>query len=381
MPRPLLPVVARGTGLIPALAAAIEGTGPAVLPLPDGFDGDRLRAAMRPDEPVPDDVAVVIATSGSTGVPKGVLLTANALRDSARATHDRLGGPGQWLLALPVSRVAGLQVLVRSLEAGTSPVVLGGLDEFAAAAARLDPATRRYAALVPTQLLRLLDAGVDLSPYDAILVGGAAAPGTLLSRARAAGARVVTTYGMTETCGGCVYDGVPLDGVRVEVDGAGRIRLGGPMIARGYRVPPDDSPESFENGWFRTADLGRLRDDGTLEVLGRADDVIVSGGVNVAPAAVEEILVAHPRVRECAVSGRSDPEWGQRVVAYVVTTDPADPPTLAGLRSHVTARLGGAAAPRELVLVDTLPTLPNGKIDRSALHAGFDDGPAAGERA
>ena len=205
--------------LVPALAAALDGAGPALLPLPGGGGRGAAVEALDPSRPLErDDVALVVPTSGSTGEPKGAMLTAAALRHSARATHDRLGGPGQWLLALPVTHVAGLTVLVRSLEARTRPEVLdlyGGfsVEAFVAATARLADGVRHYTALVPTQLRRLLDAGADLSSYDAVLVGGAALSPTLQDAAAAAGVRVVTTYGMSEVCGGCVYDGEPLDGV------------------------------------------------------------------------------------------------------------------------------------------------------------------------
>jgi O-succinylbenzoic acid--CoA ligase len=366
--RPLRPLAVTPGELLPGLSAAIDGSGPAVLPLPGGPEGERLRAAIPPVAAVEDGVAAVVATSGSTGAPKGVLLTSAALLHSARATHARLAGPGQWLLALPASRIAGLQVLVRSLVAGTSPVVLDRLGSFAEATQRLDPTRRRYTALVPTQLMRLLDARIDLSAYDAILLGGAAASAALIARARSAGARVIPTYGMTETCGGCVYDGEPLDGVRVIADADGRLRISGRVLAGGYLFGAPSTGEGFAEGWFRTADLGTVDADGTVTVLGRADDVIVTGGVNVAPGVVEATLAGHPAVRECAVVGRADEEWGQRVVAYVVPTGPA--PTLAELRDHVLGQIGKAAAPRELILVDALPLLSSGKVDRNALRLG-----------
>jgi O-succinylbenzoic acid--CoA ligase len=351
-------------GLLPALAAALGG-GPAVVPPV----APEVLAALRPDEPLEhDDVALVVPTSGSTGEPKGVLLTADNLRSSALATADRLGGSGQWLLALPVSHIGGLQVLVRSLLAGTTPVGLpaGPFEAaaFAEATARLT-GPRRYASLVPTQLRRLLgpDGLAALGAYDAVLLGGAAAPPALLARAREAGVRVVTTYGMSETSGGCVYDGVPLDGVRVQVDG-GRVRLGGPVVARGYRLRPDLTAAAFDGDVFTTRDLGRL-DGGVLTVLGRADDVVVSGGENVAPLAVEAALESHPSVVEAAVTGVADDEWGSRVVALVVLRAPL---TLAQARDHVAATLPRSWAPRELREVEALPLLASGKLDRAALR-------------
>ena len=348
--------------LLPALAAALDG-GPAVVPevAPD------VLAALRPDEPLEhDDVALVVPTSGSTGEPKGVLLTAGNLRSSALATAARLGGSGQWLLAIPPTHVGGLQVLVRSLLAGTTPEVLppGPFEAgaFAEATARLSGA-RRYVSLVPTQLRRLLPDPDALRAYDAVLLGGAAAPAALLERARGAGVRVVTTYGMSETSGGCVYDGVPLDGVRVEVDD-GRVRLGGPVVARGYRLRPDLTAAAFDGDVFTTSDLGRL-DGGVLRVLGRADDVLVSGGENVAPLAVEGALEAHPSVVEAAVTGVPDDEWGTRVVALVVLRGPL---TLAEARDQVAATLPRSWAPRALREVEALPLLASGKLDRVALR-------------
>lgn len=364
---------------LPVLAAALDGSGPAVLPLPTGTEGARIAAALRPDVPLEDNsVAVVIATSGSTGEPKGALLSADALLASVAATHARLGGAGSWLLALPPTRIAGLQVLVRSLLAGTEPVLLdpsaAGDPAAFAAATRLVPGPRRYTALVPTQLRRLLDAGgaavEALGAYDGVLVGGAAAPGGLVERARAAGVPAIRTYGTTETCGGCVYDGTPLDGVSWDLAEDGRVRLRGPVLARGYRLRPDLTDEVFVDGVFVTGDLGRPAPDGRLQVLGRADDVVVTGGEKVAPLSVEEALAGHPGVAEAAVAGRPDAEWGQRVVAYVVPRDPASPPTLAQLRDCVADRLPRAWAPRELVLVERLPVLPSGKLDRASLSDG-----------
>ncbi len=363
------------SSFVPALAAALDGAGPALLPLPTGGTRGAVLAMGRVDEPLErDDIAVVVPTSGSTGEPKGVLLTASALRHSAAATHDRLGGPGQWLLALPVTSIAGLTVLVRSLLARTRPVVLdlyGGFDvgAFVAATTRLEPGVRRYTALVPTQLHRLLDAGADLSSYDAVLLGGAAAPPGLLARAAEHGAPVVTTYGMSETCGGCVYDGRPLDGVDVAVGEDGRVSIGGPVVFAGYRGRPDLTAAALVDGRHHSADLGRWSPEGLLEVLGRDDDVVVTGGVNVAGALVERVLGDHPGVRVCAVVGRPDDEWGERVVA-VVQADPAHgAPTLEELRAFASAALEPAALPREVVVVASMPTLPSGKPDKMAVRS------------
>lgn len=370
-----------GGPLVAGVAAALDGSGPAVAPLDPAAPAAsirRLLAALRPaavvtpdgvqqyEDAVPVDAttAAVVTTSGSTGEPKAVELPVAALVASARATLSRVDARAgdRWLLALPPWHVAGLQVIVRSLVAGTDPVVLprftvDGVAEHAA----------EHTALVPTMLRRLIAEQVDLSAFRTVLLGGAAPPAELLAAARAAGMRVVTTYGMTETCGGCVYDGEPLDGVRVAVDADGAIRLGGPVLASGYRLRPEWTGRSFAGGWFHTTDLGRLTVDGRLEVLGRADDVVVTGGEKVAPQAVADLLSTHPAVAEVAVVGRPDPQWGQRVVAVVVPSDPAAPPTLAELRRHVGRSAPRHLAPRELLLVERIPMLASGKPDRAAL--------------
>ncbi|GGM70170.1 O-succinylbenzoic acid--CoA ligase [Longimycelium tulufanense] len=388
-----LPVPA-GSGalaLLSALERALRGDGPVVLPVPaaERSAAGRLVAALGgvlaqdEDDPV-DPTALVIATSGSTGEPKGVLLPARAIGASARATLDRLGGPGGWLLALPAWTVAGAQVLARSLVSGTEPRVMdtsAGFrpDGFAdAAEPLLARSGRHYTALVPTQLARLVAAGgaglEALCAFDAVLLGGAALAPALRERAEAAGVRVVTTYGMSETCGGCVYDGRPLDGVRVrliDVDAgrAGRVVLGGAVVARGYRGQPELTARCFRAGSFHTGDLGRWRGDGRLEVLGRMDDLINTGGVKVAPVSVERALAAQPGVLEVCVVGLPDPEWGEAVAAAVVPADAAAPPSVPELRAAVRDRVGRAAAPRHVVFVPELPLRGPGKVDRDAVRS------------
>ncbi|GAA3840744.1 o-succinylbenzoate--CoA ligase [Saccharothrix violaceirubra] len=320
------------------------------------------------------DALLAVPTSGSTGGPKTVLLSAEALVVSAEATHARLGGPGTWLLALPPTHIAGVQVLVRSVVAGTEPgrtdLSAGFRASGFAAAARpvLAEPGPHYTALVPTQLARLIAAdGPGLAAvrgFDAVLVGGAATPPHLLARGRELGVRLVTTYGMSETAGGCVYDGVPLDGVRVRIVD-GRVELAGPTLALGYR-----GGERFGE-WFRTDDLGVL-DDGVLRVLGRADDVIVTGGEKVDPAAVERVLAARPGVLEACVVGVPDAEWGQVVVAVVVAVDPADPPAVEGLAAAVRAEVGRFAVPKRVAFADALPLRGPGKVDRTAVAHTFE---------
>ena len=308
----------------------------------------------------------MVSTSGSTGQPKEVALSAAALRTSAAASLRRLGGPGQWILALPPTTVAGLQVITRSVLAGSSPVLLEDHLDLAGAAAALS-GERRYVAAVPTQVHRwLVDprATAALLRLDAVLVGGAASPPALLRRAAEAGVRVVTTYGMTETSGGCVYDGRPLDGVAVTVGADGRIRVRGPVLFDGYVGRPDDTASVLRNGEFHTPDRGRLDPDGRLLVLGRVDDVVVSGGVNVPLTAVEARLAEHPALREAAAAARPDEEWGSAVVA-VVAVDAV--PDLRELRNWVAQTCPRSWAPRALVVVDALPLLPSGKVDRQRL--------------
>ncbi|AQA23455.1 AMP-binding enzyme family protein [Rhodococcus sp. MTM3W5.2] len=361
---------------LPRLERALGGDGPALLPVPAGDDREirRLTDALRPGEPIDGSTALVVATSGTTGTPKGALLTAAALRASGEATHARLGGPGSWLLALPAHHIAGIQVLLRGLLAGTEPVIVDVATGFepamlpGAIAAMTGP--RRYTSLVPTQLIKALEhqaATAALAELDAVLLGGAATPAPVLERARTAGITVVRTYGMSETCGGCVYDGVPLDGVRVRIEDS-RVLLGGPVLASGYRGLPDH-PAFAEPGWFRTDDAGLLS-DGVLSITGRLDEAISTGGLTVVPQVVEAALSTHRAVAECAVFGVPDARLGQRVVAAVVPVA-GTAPTLEDLRAHVERTVDPTAAPRELHLMPALPLRGPGKVDRRALAERF----------
>ncbi|WP_217632336.1 AMP-binding protein [Ruania alba] len=364
MPRPAVP------SLLPRLQEALAG-GP---PLLVGPAAERVRAQAL-DHP---GLALVLGTSGSTsGTSRAVALSAAALRASAAATHERLSGPGQWLLTLPPDHVAGVQVLVRSLEAGTEPELTpeGPFNpaELAAAITRMRTDVPRYVSLVPTQLVRVLDSNASgalaaLRTCAAVLVGGAATPAPLLERARQAGISVVTTYGMTETCGGCVYDGVPLQGVTVRLAASGRIEISGPVLAEAYlQAPGHDAGAAgaatselvTEEGrrWLRTTDSGSWADD-RLVVHGRLDDVLVTGGVNVHPHEVERRLSEAAGLQECVVVGVPDPTWGELVTAVVVGRS-----TLAALRTEAG---GGPYAPRALVRVAALPHRGPGKVDRRA---------------
>lgn len=406
-------------------------------------------------------VDMVLRTSGSTtGTGKLVGVSMDALVASARATHKRLGGPGIWVLALPAYHAAGVQVLVRAAVAGThvfNAYKEGGfdpqhlaqvIDAACVAAADCDAgssfdgdavsfcaggaggeaegalagddsgrACPVYTSLVPTQLRRALDdeqLRVALARLDAVLIGGAAADAQLLEQAKAAGIKVVTTYGMSETCGGCVYDGQPLPGVSMDVDQAtGAIWLSGPMLATGYLGDEErtrrcfvsrpqagegtsgvggtaSAAESAEAGaggpgagsdagageparrWFITSDRGHIV-DGRLQVLGRLDDVIISGGIKVEPGPIEALLALNPLVSECAVVGLPDLQWGQVVTAVVV---PASMPGLgrvdegaivSQIRVYLEQKLSGAQCPKQVLLADALPYKGIGKVDRRAL--------------
>jgi O-succinylbenzoic acid--CoA ligase len=363
-----------------ALDAALHGGEP-VLPLDAANPrSPAVAEAMRPGEPVELGTAVIVATSGSTGEPKGVLLSAEALRTSARATHDRLGGTGAWLLATPAQFIGGLQVLLRARLAGTPAAVLDlsaafSPQGFAAAARPVLGTGRAYTALVPTQLARLVEAGgaglAAAREFDAIVLGGAAYPDSLRAAAERAGVNAVPAYGMSETASGCVYDGVPLEEVRVRLAeqdaGVGLVQLAGPVLAHGYRLAPEQTEAAFARGWFATGDLGRFDADGRLEVLGRADDVVNTGGVKVAPALVERVLTADAAVSAACVLGVPDPRWGQRLVAAVI----GDSATEAALAARVRAELGPAATPKQFAFVGELPLRGPGKTDRAALRELF----------
>ncbi|MFL6002732.1 MAG: AMP-binding protein [Nocardioides sp.] len=306
---------------------------------------------------------LVIETSGSTGAPKRVVLSRRAVLASVTATEHRLGGSGRWVLALPPTYVAGIQVICRSLVAGHEPVVL---DSYESLAFSLEPGW--FLSLVPTQLHRLLgdpESVAALQGAHTILLGGGPIDAAVRRRAAEEGLRVVATYGSAETAGGCVYDGYPLEGVDVAVETDGRIRISGPVLFSGYDGDPELTSQVLVDGWFLTSDAGRIDGDGRVHVLGRVDDVVVSGGVNVPLPAVAARLRAHPDMVAAEVVGVPDLEWGHRVVAFVVTTREA---SLDEVRDWVAQTHPRAWAPREVVVVDELPMLDNGKVDRMALR-------------
>jgi o-succinylbenzoate---CoA ligase len=380
---------AAGNRMLGVLAAALDGSGAAILPLDPALPRASLARVLaefapavlhtpegteRLDLPAPardaagramaDDTAVVIATSGSTGRPKAVELSAAALRASASASLRRIGARPQqrWLCCLPTFHISGLGVLVRSLLTGTDPVIVTAVSSDVLAASGC-----AYVSLVPTQLRRLLDARTDPGQVQAVLLGGAAMGDTLLTDARTAGWRVITTYGMSETCGGCVYDSVPLEGVQVRIADE-VVEIASPTLFTGYLGQPELTASVLADGWFRTADLGCWLPGGRLGIRGRADDVINTGGEKVVPGEVEAVLGTAPGVADVVVVGLPDPEWGEAVTAIVIPANPANPPNLAVLRSNVRAVMSAYAAPRRVVIVSQFPLLPSGKPDRVAVR-------------
>jgi len=372
MPRPLLPVDAGDPGVVfTALRDALAASGPAIIPLPTG--------TAHPAHPLPSGVtpavAVVIETSGSTGSPKRVVLSAGALLASAGASDSALGGPGQWLLALPVHYIAGINVLVRSIAAETDPVSMptGRFDAavFAAAARELSGSTR-FTSLVPAQLARLVEAADDrdiraaVARFDRILVGGQATPAPLLERAAELGFRVTRTYGSSETSGGCVYDGMPIGTARAEIVD-GQVELSGPMLAEGYLGERERTDAAFvmrdRTRWYRTGDSGEIV-DGVLRVTGRLDRVVISGGLKVSLDEVERLVRSLSGVADAVVVAMPYRDWGE--VPAVVATVPLD---LDALRGPVVDALGRAAAPRRSLVVERMPELANGKPDLVRLTA------------
>nr|WP_249776678.1 AMP-binding protein [Leifsonia sp. C5G2] len=330
------------------------------------------------EDRVAQNVALVIETSGSTGVPKRVALSTDALLASAAASAGALGGQGQWVLALPSHYVAGAQVLVRSLAAETEPVVYGtghfDAERFAEAAESLRH-DLRYTSLVPVQLSRLIEAveagsrrvGSALRGFDGILVGGQALAPALRERALQLGARIVTTYGSSETAGGCVYDGVPI-GTTVVRENAGQLEISGPSLAEGYVGDAERTAAAFveHDGvrWYRTGDVGRVDEDGRVTVLGRSDNVIISGGEKVLLDSVEQAVQELTGFEHAVVVAVDDAEWGQ---VPVVVLEGVAPDGLATVRDHVAGRVGRAGAPARIVRVASMPRLASGKPDRVAL--------------
>jgi o-succinylbenzoate---CoA ligase len=374
MTRPLVALGDDPAVVLAALHDALDGSGPAILPQQRGQE---LAPGSTPvPAEVPIRVAVVIETSGSTGRPKRVALSADALLASAAASETALGGPGQWLLALPAHYVAGVNVLVRSVTSRTTPVILpeGHFDPlaFVEASDAMD-SELRFASIVPTQLLRLLDAAEQGLPvlerlrrFDRLLIGGQAISPALLARAIELGLNISRSYGSSETSGGCVYDGVPLAGVDVRIVD-GEVQLGGTTLAEGYLDDEERTAAAFPDDhgkrWYRTGDGGHL-DRGILSVTGRLDSVLISGGVKVALAEVERIVSSLPGLADAVVVSAKSREWGEVPVVFT-----AGSAVLEEVRSAVQAAIGPAARPAALITVASIPLLASGKPDRVALGA------------
>lgn len=362
MTRPLERLAADPQTVLEGLRDALSGSGPAI------FVGET--AHPLPAE-VTKPVAVVVETSGSTARPKRVALSSDALLASAAASASAIGGEGQWLLALPTHYIAGLNVLVRSIASRTSPVVLaeGPFDPiaFASAAERMD-SELRFTSVVPAQLSRLLDTAEALPAlrrFTRILVGGQSTPPALVEKAAELGVAITRTYGSSETSGGCVYDGMPIGNTAARVVD-GQLELSGAVLAEGYLDDDKRTAAAFVNDggirWYRTGDTGEVA-DGRVRVLGRLDDLIISGGIKVSLADIERVVRGLPGQADAVVVRTSSERWGE--VPVVVTTAPLE---LDELRSTVRERLGPAAAPDRIVVLDHIPMLASGKPDRVGLQ-------------
>lgn len=318
----------------------------------------------------PAGTAAVVTTSGTTAEPKGVELTVTGLQVMGEGFAAAFGTPGsdRWLLCLPLHHVAGLAIMARARVSGAAVVVHPMFELDAVASSPTTEATT-LVSLVPTMLHRLLEIGAPLDSFRRIVTGGAPLPPALRARAHAAGAVVVDSYGLSETWGGILLDGVPIPGADVMLTGDDEVLVRGPMVMRGYRLRPDETMTAFTpDGWLRTGDVGARAPDRSVRIVDRRRDLVISGGVNVSPTAVEDVLATHPDIADVAVAGAPDDEWGERVVAYVVPRDPRAVPALAGVRSFAREQLPAAHLPREVVLVERIPRTAGGKILRRELR-------------
>ena len=318
--------------------------------------------------PADGRLGAVVATSGTGGAPRLVELSRASLVAAIEVSASQLGitASDPWVLCLTPAHVGGLLVLLRGVMLGATVIVHERFD-----AARLVEEAPEGAcvSLVPAMLAGLVGHGAALSRFGALLVGGGSLDEGLAAAARDRGARVVTTYGLTEACGGVAYDGRMLAGTDVRLRGTDRqIELRGPTLMEGYRHDPGATAAAFTvDGWLRTGDAGHLDDEGLLRVDGRVDDLIRTGGEKVWPDEVERALGDHPKVGDVAVAGRPDPVWGQQVVAFVVPRAGDDPPSLEELRDRVSRRIARFKVPRRLVVVSEIPRTADGKLLRAAL--------------
>jgi O-succinylbenzoic acid--CoA ligase len=367
MPKPLAVITANDPVSALLTYAEVLSGDKAIFIAPGAIGGIPPELEALPGE-VENHIAAIVESSGTTGNPKRISLSLAALLHSARAGQNRLGPAGQWLLALPINFIAGQQVLIRSLLADTQPVIMNTAVPFTAEAfmrsAQLMQAEHKYTSLVPLQLTRLIKLAEEdsaalklLQSFRAILVGGQATPDELRDRALALGLRVVISYGMTETCGGCVYDGIPLDGVRLKIAPDGRLLIQGKVLAED------------QQDWIFTNDLAELSATGELKILGRSDRVIISGGIKMALDRVEYLGGEVPGVSELVAVSLADEQWGERVgICYVGSPEVAD-----DIANRLAELLGPAGKPIRIVRVDKLPKLKTGKSDLMAIRQVFQE--------
>ena len=324
-------------------------------------DGPALSLGSVSVEKAPQRIALIVNTSGSTGPVKEVGLSARALLESAKSANKFVGAKsGQiWSLMLPLTHIAGINVLVRSMELGTVPIdarEVSGKYPFA-----------DFTAVVPTQLFRALNGDKDLLEHlisaQAVLVGGAALAADLRDAARNAGINVIETYGMTETCGGCIYNGTPLDGTEFEIDELGTISIASKSLATTYLNAPEAWNERIRNGYFVTTDIGHL-EDGRLVVTGRSDDVIVTGGENVSLAEVESVVKNTFSGIDCAAFALADSQWGQSL-QLAIAGDVK--PEQSAINEYLTSQISRAAKVKNFVYLAELPRTSLGKVDRARL--------------
>lgn len=354
-----------------AFADVLDGKSALFISGPE-VNGVKPEIAELPDT-VSDDTALILETSGSTGIPKRISISREALIASAKASSFALDADetsSQWLLALPINYIAGANVLIRSVMTGTQPVIMNTAlpftaEAFARMASQLK-AEKRFTSLVPTQLGRLAQA-VDqdeflleqMRRFDAILVGGQAVDYQLLGRLEALGINIVTTYGLTETSGGCVYNGIPIGDTQFKLFDD-RVSIKGSVLA---------NVEKDADGFFATQDAGLVDESGRLAILGRIDRVINSGGIKVSLDRVEQLASRVTGVVDVAATAINDFEWGQRVgIAYLGSPEVAD-----DIAQSLANDLGPAGKPIRLLRVDKIPKTSSSKNNLEAVAKLFEE--------